>query len=197
MVHSSVGGAKRSGASLFHRSCLAAVGVTALVAAAASAQESQAPPAAPAPEVKLEKVEAVHALILPMKGSYSQHADAFARLSGFLSSHGTAPLGPPFARYFSDPSVPEAELVWEVGFPVAAGVAAEPPFEIRDIPGGTAAVALHNGPYETLGASWQAVIGWVMGGGYQPNGPATQVFLGDPMSDPRVELRLPVAAPAP
>ena len=58
---------------------------------------------------------AAHAIVLPMKGSYMQHPDAFGRLMGAVSTRGLTPAGPIFARYFSDPSVGEANLVWEVG----------------------------------------------------------------------------------
>lgn len=135
--------------------------------------------------------EAVHALVLPMKGSYGQHPAAFERLAGYLAARGAAPAGAPFARYFSDPSVGEAGLSWEVGFPVAAGVTAEAPFEIRDVPATLAAVHVHRGSYEELAGAWPAFIEWILASGYQPAGAPVQVFNGDP-STPEVELRMPV-----
>ena len=169
----------------------------AALAASASAQQAPAPPAAPPPakpafETQVVTVEAVHALVLPMKGSYALHQDAFGRLSGFLAGRGVTPSGPPFARYFSDPSVGEANLVWEVGFPVAAGVAAEAPLEIRDLPATLSVVHVHRGPLEELGTAWPHMIEWIISNGYQPAGPATQVFKGDLAVAPEVEMRMPV-----
>lgn len=167
------------------------------LAVSASAQPPPAPPAAappakPAFEVQVTTVEAVHAVVLPMKGAYMQHPDAFARLGGYLSGRGVTPSGPPFGRYFSDPAVGEANLVWEIGFPVPAGVTVEAPFEIRDLPAAPYAVHVHRGPMEDLGPAWGSLIAWVMGNGYQPVLPAMQVFKGDLAAAPEVEMRIAV-----
>jgi len=151
-----------------------------------------APPAPPAFEVKVTNVEAVHAIVLPMKGSYMQHPDAFGRLNGYISSKGITPTGPAFGRYFSDPSVGEENLVWEIGFPVAADVKAEAPFEARDIPAGSYAVHAYKGPMEEIGNAWGSLIGWVMSNGYQPVMPAMQIFKGDFTSSFEMELRIAV-----
>ena len=150
------------------------------------------PAAPPASEIRVVLSEPIHAAVLPMKGSYAQHQDAFVKLGTWLGDRGAPPAGPPFGRYFSDPSAGEANLVWEVGFAVPAGIAAQAPFEIKDIPGGSTAVTVHRGPYEESGAAWPALIQWVIANGYQISGPPMQIFQGDPASDPRTELRLPV-----
>jgi effector-binding domain-containing protein len=165
--------------------------------AASALAQAPAPPAAPAPakpafETQVRTLEAVHAVVLPMKGSYSQHPDAFGRLGGFFAGRGIAPSGPPFARYFSDPSVGEANLVWEVGFPVATGVTAEAPFEIRDLPATLAVVHVHRGALEDLVTAWPQFVEWIMSNGYQPVGPATQVFKGDLAANPEIEMQMPV-----
>ena len=171
----------------------ALVMVTAL-AVGASAQQppAAAPPAKPAFDVQVTNVEAVHAVVLPMKGSYMQHPDAFARLGAFLSGRGVTPSGPPFGRYFSDPSVGEANLVWEIGFPIPAGATVEAPFEVRDLPAASYAVHAYRGPMEEIGAAWGSLIGWVMGNGYQPVLPAIQVFKGDLTAAAEVEMRIAV-----
>lgn len=166
--------------------------------ALAAGAAAQVPPAAPAPapgpalDVQVITAEAVHAIVLPMKGSYAQHPDAFGRLGGFIAGRGITPTGSPFARYFSDPSVGEANLEWEVGFPVGADVAAEAPFEIRDLPATLTAVHLHKGPMEELGTAWPAFLEWIASNGYQPSGAPSQVFKGDMMTAPEVEMRMPV-----
>jgi effector-binding domain-containing protein len=167
-------------------------GVAASALAQAPAPPAAPPPAKPAFEAKAIVLEPVHALVLPMKGAYAQHPDAFGKLGAFLAAKGAAPLGPPFGRYFSDPSVPEADRVWEVGFPVAAGVTAEAPFEIKDVPRALTAVHLHRGPMEDLVTAWPEFIQWIIASGYQPVGPAAQVFKGDLMTAPEVEMQLPV-----
>ena len=162
---------------------------------AAPAAPAVPPPSAPAPafEVRVVTAPAQHAIVLPMKGSYLQHPDAFGRLMGAVSAKGLAPAGPIFARYFSDPSTPEADLVWEVGVPVAAGATAEAPFEAKDIPQAQVAVHVHEGPMEALGAAWGSMIQWITTNGYQPAGPPAQVFKGDMSAGmPQVEMQMPV-----
>jgi effector-binding domain-containing protein len=177
---------------------IGALALFAAVAVSASAQQPPAPPpaappAAPAFEVQVTTVEPVHAVALPMKGSYMQHPDAFGRLAGYLGGQGITPSGPPFGRYFSDPSVGEADLVWEIGFPVPASVTTvEAPFEIRDLPATQCAVHVHRGPMEEIGPAWGSLIGWVMSNGYQPVVPAIQVFKGDMMAGGEVEMRIAV-----
>jgi effector-binding domain-containing protein len=152
-----------------------------------------APAAAPAAtDNKVVMMEALHVLVLPMKGSYMQHPQAFEQLSGYVSSHAVTPKGPALARYFSDPSTPEADLVWEVGFPVAATVKAEAPFEVKEIPAASYAVHVHKGSYEELATAWPAFVQWVMSSGYRPAGPPMQIFLGDMGSGAGVEMRMPV-----
>jgi effector-binding domain-containing protein len=132
-----------------------------------------------------------------MKGSYLQHGEVFGRLMAQVKATGQTPTGPLFGRYFDNPEeTPEAELTWEVGVPVAADTKATAPFELRDIPGGTTAVLVHEGPWESSGPAWGKLIQWVLSNGYQPIGSPMQIYHGDPSgigaNTPRTELRLPV-----
>jgi effector-binding domain-containing protein len=149
-------------------------------------------PAAAAPDNKVVTTDALHVLVLPMKGSYLQHPAAFERLGSFLAGRGVSPDGPPIARYFSDPSVGEADLVWEVGFPVPATLKADAPFEVKDIPGSLTAVHIHHGSLEELGTVWPAFVQWVLSNGYRAAGAPMQIFHGTFGSSSQVEMRMPV-----
>ncbi len=153
------------------------------------APAAPAPPA-PAPEYKVVTTEPVHAVVLPMKGSYAQHQEAFERLGAYLAGRGISPTGAPFGRYFSDPAVGEANLVWEVGFDVPAGVKVEPPFEVKEIPASLSVIHVHRGSYDDLASAWPKLVQWVSANGYQVAGPATQVYK-DFMA-PEIELRMTV-----
>jgi effector-binding domain-containing protein len=173
----------------------AALVVLTAVSGVEGAQRAAAPPPsaaqpAKAIEFKVVTVPAIHAVVLPMKGSYGQHPAAFERVDAFLSSHDLSRAQPLFARYHNDPSAGEANLVWEVGSPVPAGVTAAPPFEIKDIPAGLAVVHVHKGSYEELGAVWSAMVQWAVANHHQPSGPTVQVF--NSLMPPEIELRLPV-----
>jgi effector-binding domain-containing protein len=171
----------------------AALVASAALSAAATAQQPPAPPAKPAFDVEVKTTPAVRAVVLPMKGSYMQHPEAFGQLGGYLAGKGVNPTGPAFGRYFSDPSVGEANLVWEIGFPVAAGVTVEAPYEIKELKATLAAVHVHKGPMEELGAAWGSLVEWVMKSGYQPLSPAMQVFKGDMTTSTEVEMLMPVS----
>jgi len=170
---------------------LAAVAAVPAVEGAAQAKASAtATPAPKAAEFQVVKVPAIHAVVLPMKGSYGQHQVAFERVDAFLTSHHLPRTLPLFARYYNNPSAGEANLVWEVGSPVPAGVAAEPPFVIRDIPVELAVVHVHRGSYAELGAVWSAMTQWTIANHHKPSGPTVQVF--SSLMPPELELRLPV-----
>ena len=134
--------------------------------------------------------ETIHAVVLPMKGSYNQHQSAFEKLGSYLAGHGISPEGPPFGRYYSGPSVAEDDLVWEIGFKVPAGTKVEAPFELKDFPAAQTVVYVHHGGYEELPAAWPPLIQWAMSNGYQIAGPPTLVFT--TFMPPEVELRLAV-----
>lgn len=51
---------------------------------------------------------------------------------------------------------------------------------------------MHRGPLEELGTAWPHMIEWIISNGYQPAGPATQVFKGDLAVAPEVEMRMAV-----
>lgn len=148
-------------------------------------------------KVTVETTETIHALVVPMKGSYLQHEEVFGRIFMHLGSLGQSPLGAPFGRYFNSPGmVPDAELSWEVGVPVGPEVKAAVGFEVKDIPGTLSAVLVHEGPYESSGSAWGPLMQWVVANGYEAAGPSLQIYLGDPAQTgadgPRTELRLPI-----
>jgi effector-binding domain-containing protein len=154
-----------------------------------------APPAAPTPlPVVVKTVDAIHALVLPMKGSYAQHGEAFGRLFGQAGPQGTTPLGLPFGRYFNSMgTVAEADLLWEIGFPVSADFKASAPFEIKDIAGGLTATLVYQGPSDSLGDVGSRFGQWAAANGYRSTGAMMMVFNGQ--MDPQtmnVELRMPV-----
>jgi DNA gyrase inhibitor GyrI len=166
--------------------------LTGMAAGAGAQRTAPAPETTPVTDIKVITTEPVHALVLPMKGSYLQHQAAFERLGAFLAGRGITPAGAFFGRYFDDPSRGEENLTWEIGVAVPVGVTAEAPFEIKDLPATLAAVRVYRGPMEELVAAWPELIQWAISNGYQPVGPAIQVFNGLPAAL-EVEMRMPVA----
>jgi AraC family transcriptional regulator len=166
-----------------------------------TAPAPEAVKAAPAqPDVSAKEVEPYFALILPMKGSYEQHVTAINQLQAYAMTLGLEPPEFVFGQYFNNPmQVTEEELLWEVGIPVPDGTEVEAPYEAKLIPGGLVAYVIHVGPYEESSAFWPAVYMWAGMNGYQPSGPAMEIWTGDPEKTgeegPKTELRAPVTKP--
>ncbi len=127
-------------------------------------------------------------VVLPMRGSYNQHAEAIARLVEYARSAGIQAAGPLFGRYYNSPgSVPEDQLRWEVGLPVTHETNSVPaPFERRDSPAALVASGMARGR-DTAGL-WRQIGGWASGEGYRPSGPGMEIWL----DNSRTEIRLPV-----
>jgi hypothetical protein len=77
------------------------------------------------------------AVVLPMRGRHSQEPEALAKLEAYMKEIQLSPVGKPFFRYFNDDQIfPEADLLWEVGYPVPEGSSVRSPFEIKRLDGG-------------------------------------------------------------
>lgn len=139
---------------------------------------------------RVEDTEPFHALVLPMTGSYARHGEAIGRLAVWLDSAKVKPLGPPFGRYLnSADEVPEAELRWEVGFPVPAGTQASAPFEVRAIADGSVAGATIGGPRDANQRPWKQIVAWAEKQGYQVVGPAMETWPGETTTEMRIAVR--------
>lgn len=162
--------------------------------------EEMAKQAPAQPDVSVKEVEPFLALVLPMKGSYEQHMTSIDQLQAYAMTLGLDPPEFVFGQYFNNPmQVKEEELLWEVGIPVPDGTEVEAPYEAKLIPGGHVAYAIHVGPYEESSALWPAVYMWAGMNGYQPSGPAMEIWTGDSEKTgedgPTTELRAPVTKP--
>jgi AraC family transcriptional regulator len=136
----------------------------------------------------VKQVDAYTAVVLPMTGAYAQHGDGIARLAIAVGSSVT---GPPFGRYYNSPeSVAEAELRWEIGFPVTANVAASAPFERRAFPAETVAFAVVAGPHEGS-RPWPQLVEWAVAQGYEITGPAMEIWMDGPKTEMRISVRKP------
>jgi effector-binding domain-containing protein len=94
---------------------------------------------------------------------------------------GTAPAGPPFARYVHvGPDRIEFEAGIPVVHPVPGGDGARPGV----IGGCRAAVAMHVGPYESLPVTYDALADWIADRGDRPLGAMWERYLSDPDAEP-------------
>jgi effector-binding domain-containing protein len=123
---------------------------------------------------------------------------AFGEVYGFLGARGVQPYGPPFVIYHGMPSGDDPFEI-EICAPVAR--APEPPagWVVQVLPAGTFATLLHVGPYDTIGAAYQALTEWVGTHGLTVAGPPREVYLSEPSTPPdqtRTIIEFPVTEAA-
>jgi effector-binding domain-containing protein len=64
-----------------------------------------------------------------------------------------------------------------------------------EIPGGSHAVALHVGSYDTLSQTYDALYQWVHENGHNDAGPPFESYIVDPQGKPESEWRTEVLVP--
>jgi effector-binding domain-containing protein len=117
---------------------------------------------------------------------------AWGAIAQYAARLGAQPSGPPFVAYHN---MDMQDLDLEIGFPFVQGIAGEGEVLAGDIPGGKAAECLHVGPYDKVGAAYEALQKWMEANGYAPSGVAYEFYLNDPRSTPAAELQTRVIFP--
>ena len=112
------------------------VALAALSASAAAQQPSAPapPPAKPAFEVQIKTTEPVHVAVLPMKGSYMQHPDAFGRLGGYLRGRGSRRRDRRSDAISAIPPSVKRTCCGRSAFRSRRAITVEAPYEIKDLP---------------------------------------------------------------
>jgi AraC family transcriptional regulator len=98
----------------------------------------------------------------------------------FAQQNGIALAGPPFTRY-----VEMGRGLWtiEAGLPIGAPHKGEGDILAVELPGGAAAVAIHKGPYDTLGQTHAAIERWLDENKLRAGAPF-EIYLTDPGTTP-------------
>lgn len=116
---------------------------------------------------------------------------AIERVAGFAGAHGGA-QGPPMTVC----SAPDENgiVVLEVGWPVRADTAPEPPVEVRTLPATDALVHLHVGSYDELPGLYRELYAQAHERGYTPVGSPLERYLTAPGDGlPKTEIVWPIA----
>lgn len=130
----------------------------------------------PQPPV-IEHAESYATAAVPLRIARTEMMEKFGtavhELFGVLGAQGVAPTGPLVAYHRRL----EPELFdFEVAAPVASAVAPTGRVIPSSVPGGTVAVAVHEGAYDTIGESWMALDAWVAEQGRTPAGDFWEVY---------------------
>lgn len=116
---------------------------------------------------------------------------AFGDVAELAASQGGTLTGPPFARYVIDAS---GTFQIRAGFPVSEGLRPAGRVLLERLPAGRVAHAVHAGPYDTVGAAYEAVMAYVVENGCTVVGDPWEVYLDDPdVPEPHTEVFVPCA----
>ena len=88
--------------------------------------------------------------------------------------------GAPFARYHSFGETIDLEAGAMVATPISAAGEVKP----GQLPAGPAAIAVHAGPYESLGTTYEAMQRWLDASTFAANGGPWELYLTDPSVEP-------------
>ena len=144
-------------------------------------------------EVTIKESEPTTAAFVSMTGPFTQMGEAFGKLYAWIGQKGLTPSGPPVGVYYNAPGqVPDDHLSWELRSPIAGDPPPEGPDEqglgIRKLAAVQVAATIHKGPYDDVGDTYGALMGWVAENGYEVAGPPEEVYLSNPDETPPEEL---------
>ena len=150
-------------------------------------------------EVRIEHRPAFTVAYVREYGPFLQSAaKAWERLSAWLAQSRVVDGQTDFlAMMHDDPeTTPPERLRYDACVTVPAGFTSQDMVEVQEVPAGDYAVALHVGPYETLGQTWGALMPWLEQSGreFDPR-PCFEIYRNDPRSTPPEELRTEVYLP--
>ncbi len=135
-------------------------------------------------------------------GPYDQVGEAWKTLMKWGWSKMMFGRAETFGLCFDDPDVTPAERIrYEACMAVKAGTKPKGEVAVRELPGGTYAVAEHVGPYDTLGRTYAGLCAAVAAGPVDGmrwslgDPPSVEVYLNDPRKTPPEDLRTEVWMP--
>jgi len=170
---------------------------TLAVFAFASLSISFSPASSSAAEVTILNVTPFAFCSLPHKGPYSDIGAVITELINNMQNQNINPQGPPIAIYYSIPEdTPEAELEWEVGFPITPHSEPQAPLQKKVWDYQLVAQAVHIGAYEKAGDTILEVLEWMEANRYVQDGPILGQYLNMPSPDtPPDKLRTQIWIP--
>jgi len=121
----------------------------------------------------------------------AQFDKAYGAIMQYLGDLGEQPAGMPFAAYYN---MDMQNLDIEIGFPVARNLASRGDIQASQFPGGKLASVMHVGPYDQLGAAYEALMQWVTEHGYEATGVTYELYYSGPETPPE-EIRTEIVFP--
>lgn len=143
-----------------------------------------ADPRAPSSKIELRVLRSHHTATLREDVAQDDVPEAIGRMfqtvRDALAKQGVESDGAPFARYHSFGD----KVDLEAGLMVATPIQLEGDVKPAELPAGPAAIAVHAGPYESLGATYDAMERWLAASPHKPNGGPWELYITDPSAEP-------------
>lgn len=98
----------------------------------------------------------------------------YDELNAYLMQQGVTPSGP-ITIWHTESG--ESDIDAEAAITLKARVPETGTVKVYELPGGSMASTVHNGPYTQLHQAYQAIQAWVEANGYQITGPAREFYL--------------------
>ena len=117
---------------------------------------------------------------------------AWGAVMGQAGKVGAMPAGPPYVAYHN---MDMQDLDVEIGFPFAQSVQGDGEVVAGEIPDGRAATCMHVGPYDRIGAAYEALQKWMDEEGHKASGAPYEFYLNDPRDTPAEELQTQIVFP--
>lgn len=108
-------------------------------------------------------------------------AESLGTIYAYAERVGLELAGAPFTRYTS---ADDERVTAEIGFRLSSPGYGEGEIEAGLLADGEAAVAVHEGAYDDLGATYGALERWMTGADVRPRGAPWEVYLTDPGEHP-------------
>jgi effector-binding domain-containing protein len=105
----------------------------------------------------------------------------FGTLMGAMVAQAATASGPPLVVYH-DVIDADTDGDIEVCVPLAGPMEPDGGVAMRELEGGSMASTLHRGPYDEIGAAYEAVMDWISSEGHTVMGPPREIYLNDPQT---------------
>ena len=137
--------------------------------------------------LSIERRELTPAHVLVVRARCGRHelaqtmGECFGKAYPYAMQTGVPLAGRPFTRYLSTgPGL----FTIESGCVLAAAAPGSGEVEAATLPGGSAAVAMHGGSYDTLGETYAEMERWMEKNGMRPGGAPWESYITDPAEHP-------------
>lgn len=141
-------------------------------------------------EIPKQRVATIRARV-PMSGIGPEMREGFEEIATAATAAGVAIDGLAFAIHHE---IDAGKVDIEFGFPVTADVESGRVHTFV-LEGVRAACAMHEGPYDEVGATYEAAAAWIRDHGERTAGPPRELYLNEPAEGvvPLTEVQIPIA----